>query len=165
MTATPSSSTPLARFVDDILERAIAQARSEAVAIYTFALYHDHESAALSVCIDTEESSRRCVAKMNRWAKKHFAQALARGDLAAAQRYRANSGRSLALGNFALMNVARRDLGPLRDEEDFYLTLVRSLARVESQVLALSPDPERLLFCCSGADDETQYFWSAHADA
>lgn len=165
MTATHSSPTPLARLVDEILGQAIARARSEAVPIYTFALYHDHESAAVSVCIDTEESSRRCVAQMNRYGKRHFADALRRGDLPAAVLWNANVGRSLALGNFALVNVARRDLGSLRDEDDFYLTLVRSLTHVESAILALSPDPERTLFCCSGADDETQYIWSGFPDS
>lgn len=165
MTTTHSSATPLARLVNEILGQAIARVRNEAVPIYTFALYHDHESAALSVCIDTEENSRRCVAQMNRYAKKHFADALTRGNLGAAALWRANVGRSLSLGDFALVNMARRDLGPLRDQDDFYLTLVRSLALVESPVLALSPDPERTLFCCSGADDETQYVWSGCADA
>jgi hypothetical protein len=164
MTATRSSTTPLARLVDEILERAIERARNEAVPIYTFALYHDHESAALSVCIDTEENSRRCVAQMNRYGKKQFADALTRGNLAAAALWKANVGRSLSLGNFALVDVERRDLGPLRNEDDFYLALVRALTLVESPVLALSPDPERTLFCCSGADDETQYLWSGYAD-
>lgn len=165
MTATNSPTTPLARLADEILERAIARARDEAVPIYTFALYHDHESAALSVCIDTEESSRRCVARMNRYSKRHFADTLTRGNLAAAELWQANIGRSLSLGSFALVDVARRDLGPIRDDDvDFYVTLVRSLTHAESLVLALSPEPERTLFCCSGAVDEVQYVWSGYAD-
>jgi len=40
--------------------------------VYTFALYHDHESAAVSVCVDTEANSRRVVAHTNRYNMKHF---------------------------------------------------------------------------------------------
>jgi hypothetical protein len=160
----PSAPTPLSRFVDEILNEAIAHARREAVSVYTFALYHDHESAAVSVCIDTEESSRRRVEEMNRYSKRHFAAAVTKGDLDHAALWQANVGRSLSLGDFAMVNVARRDLGRLRVTKSFYVTLVRCVSARESEVLTLSRDPERLVFCCSGADDEVGYVWSGYAD-
>jgi len=47
--------------VADVLDRAIAEVRSRGIAVYTFALYFDHESPALSVCVDTAANSARTV--------------------------------------------------------------------------------------------------------
>jgi hypothetical protein len=47
-----------------------------------------------------------------------------------------------------LPNLARTDLGN------------RKIGPVERSVARLAPDPKRLLFCCSGADDEVAYVWS-----
>src|SRR3982750_3530417 len=63
---------PDADFFVSVLRDAIAHPRAEAVPVYTFAFYHDHESGAVSVCVDTEASSARQVRATNRYNAKHF---------------------------------------------------------------------------------------------
>jgi hypothetical protein len=148
-----------------VLEAALREVAARALPVFTFALYHDHESAAVSVCVDTEESSARAVASMNRYNMGYFAKAIAKGDLKAAGLWQANIGRSLSLGDFALVNAARTPLGPVAVNEEFYLSMVKAVMAVQQQVLSLSPHPERLVFACSGADDEVAYVWSGQSGA
>src|SRR5687767_4198389 len=98
-------------FFTGVVTAAIEVVRKQSVPVHTFAFYHDHESGAVSVCVDTEENSRRVVADSNRYAMKEFAKAIERGDLENAARWQANVGRNLSLGDFALVNVARTELG------------------------------------------------------
>src|SRR5438045_2194234 len=74
--------SPLDAFLVEILRDAIALLRREQVALHTFAFYHDHESAAASVCADTAENSRRVVDEINRFNMKYFVAATRDGDLA-----------------------------------------------------------------------------------
>ena len=95
---------------DRVLAEAIAVVRREHVRVFTFAFYHDHESHAISVCVDTEESSKRLVASSNAYNQKYFWPAIEKGDLEDAALWTANIGRSLSLGDFAFVNLARTDL-------------------------------------------------------
>src|SRR5258708_2523137 len=104
----------------EVLSNAIDEVRERGTPMYTFAFYHDHESAAVSVCVDTEENSRRSVAKSNAYGIKHFAQAIAAGDLKSAALWNANTGRSLSLGDFALVNVARANLDEIMPGKGFH---------------------------------------------
>ena len=145
----------------DVLTRAIDEIRQRSVSLYTFALYHDHESATVSVCADTEENSDRVVNDINRYNMKYFVQSVAQGDMDQALLWQANVGRSLSLGDFAMANLARTKLPAAPIPKDFYLTLVRSLMGRQEEVVALAPSPTRLLLCCSGSDEEVKYVWSA----
>ena len=148
---------------DQVLAEAIAVIRRERVSVYTFAFYHDHESHAVSVCVDTEESSKRLVASSNAYNQKYFWPAIERGDLEDAALWTANVGRSLSLGDFAFVNLARTDLPRGKISEEFYLEMVRALHAKEAEIVALARSPESLLFCASGADDEVSLTWAARA--
>jgi hypothetical protein len=156
---------PFDKLLDSVLQRALAEVRQKSVPIYTFALYHDHESNAVSVCVDTEENSAKCVASTNRYNMKYFMKAIAEKDLKAASLWQANIGRSLSLGDFTLVNAARTDLGKAKTTAAFYLSMIEALVRVQGEVIALSPNPERLAFASSGPDDEVAYVWSAQSAA
>jgi hypothetical protein len=156
---------PDADFFASVLGDAIAQLRAEAVPVYTFAFYHDHESGAVSVCADTESNSARRVRATNRYNAKHFRAAVAEGDLAGASLWQANGGRNLSLGDFARVNLARAEFGGPEVGDDFHLLMVRALMALEGEVAALAADPGRLLFACSGPDDEVAYVWSLAPDA
>ena len=147
-------------FFISVLDSALAEVAAKAVPIYTFAFYHDHESAAVSVCVDTEDSSRRAVAASNQYSMRYFARAVADRDLKTASLWQVNTGRSFSLGDFALVNIARTPLDQSRTDEAFYLAMVQALMSVGPRVAALAPDPERLVFACSGADNEVSYVWS-----
>jgi hypothetical protein len=143
-----------------VLRQALAEIRKETIPVYTFALYHDHESATVSVCVDTQESSAKLVASSNAHSMRYFAEAIAEKDLKAASLWQANIGRSLSLGDFALVNSARTELGKVKPNKDFYLNMVEAIIQAQSEIVALAPNPEQLLFACSGPNDKVAYVWA-----
>ena len=153
--------TPLQSLFFGVLDEAIGELKREKVPVYTFAFYHDHESAAVSVCADTNESSARCVHSSNRYGMKYFAEAIRKGDLEAAGRWQANVGRSLSLGDFARVNLARRDLGRAKVTAKFHLTMIQCVVERQARIVKLAPEPLDLLFTCSTADDEVGVVWAA----
>jgi len=148
-----------------VISAAVLELRSKAFPLFTFALYFDHESEALSACADTEENSTRTVASVNRYNAKFFHQYLAAGDTSTAELWQANTGRSLSLGDFALVNLARLDTPGVKQTDDFFLSIAQALVAHEAEILALSPSPDRVVFACSGASDEVALVWAARGDA
>jgi len=147
--------------VADVLDRAIAEVRSRGIAVYTFALYFDHESPALSVCVDTAANSARTVKGINAYNRKYFVDAVQAGDLRAASLWCSNVGRSLSLGDFALVNVARTELSTeASEDQSVFQAMLRVLVAREHEVAILAPDRDALLLCCTGPDDEAEYVWS-----
>ena len=145
--------------VERVLENAIESLRIRPVPVHTFALYYDHESPAVSACIDTAANSARTVRTINQLNRERFAEAVRDGDLVMASKWRGNVGRSLSLGDFELVNVARVDLDYAPDESIFPV-LVRALMGKEAAIAAFAPSRDALLFCCSGPRDEVEYVWS-----
>lgn len=153
-------------FLGDVISRAIKDIRKARLPLYTFAFYHDHESAAVSVCADTAESSATLVASSNEFNSKYFIKAVSNGDLKAIAMWTANPGRSLSLGDFAMVNVARTDFADgIRPGKDFYLAMIRAVIARESDIVTLAKQSENLIFCCSGPKDEVAFVWSATAAA
>jgi hypothetical protein len=74
--------------------------------------------------------------------------------------WNANIGRNLALGDFTVVNLERVELETEDADDKFYLIMVRSLITMQNDIAKLSPNPSRLLFTCSGPDDEVSYVWS-----
>ena len=95
-----------------------------------------------------------------------FAQHVQSGSWEDACLFQANVGRSLSLGDFALVNVARTIL-PVGTtaEQSFYLAMARAVIAHQQDVLSLAPDPEDVVFCCSSADSEGGLVWSALPNA
>jgi hypothetical protein len=153
-------------FLKAALKAAIVQLRADPVPIHTFAFYHDHESGAVSVCVDTKESSREHLNRSNRWSMKHFAQHIQAGSWEDASLFQANVGRSLSLGDFARVNLARTRVPPSTVIDGaFYLAMARTVIARQQDILSLAPDPEDVLFCCSGAGAEVGMVWSALQNA
>ena len=109
-----------AEFFHAILRAAIDEIKSRNISVYTFAFYHDHPARAVSVCVDTKESSQRSVQESNTVSLEYFLEALADGDLKEASQWPANGGRSLTLGDFALVNVARQEIVDVRVNKQFH---------------------------------------------
>jgi hypothetical protein len=159
------AATVAEQLFEDVLSRAISEVRGRGIDVFTFAFYHDHESAAVSVCVDTEASSAKLVLSQNAFSMRYFADAVAKGDLRKAALFQANPGRSLSLGDFEMVNVARTDLNGIQADDAFYLSMIRSLRRRESEIIPLSQDPHRLLFCASSANSEVGYVWTGEPAA
>ncbi len=154
-----------ATLASQVIAAAISELQAKAFPLFTFALYFDHESEALEVCADTEENSNRTVASINSYNAKYFHQYLHAGDLSMAKLWQANAGRSLSLGDFALVNVARVATPGVEQSEEFFIFLAQALAAHEAPILALSPSPSKVAFACSGVSEEVALVWSAKGDA
>lgn len=147
--------------LNESLQEALALVRRDKIAIFTVAFYHDHESRAVSICIDTEANSHAEVASENRFSAKYFWQALDEGDLKELRSSNANVGRNLSLGDFTLVNAGRRELPKGKITKDLYLDMIRVLRSKEEEIIGLAVSRERLLFCCSGPNAEVDFWWSA----
>jgi hypothetical protein len=147
-------------FFESVLDKALAEVKARAIPVFTFALYHDHESEAVSVCVDTEENSNQFVLATNRLQMRYFMEAVENGDLKHAALWQANIGRSLSLGDFQLVNLARTQLNGIVINDQFYVMMVKALVAVQGRVATLAPEPERLILACSGPDAEVAYVWS-----
>ena len=154
----------LPSIADEVLSKAIAEVKAKRIPVFTFALYFDHESEALSVCVDTEDNSARTSASINVYNAKHFHGAIQQSDLRMAHLWQANVGRSLSIGDFVLVNAARTEVLGIDQDEALFLQLVRSLVAREFDVLNLAPSREKLIFACSGLNSEVEYVWSAKSD-
>jgi hypothetical protein len=154
------------RFLEGVVKAAVSELRAHPVPIHTFAFYHDHESGAVSVCVDTKQSSLRQVRQSNQWAMKYFAQHLQDGSWEDACLFQANIGRSLSLGDFARVNLARTALpASTVADQSFYLAMARAVIAHQREILMLASDREDVVFCCSSADSEVGLVWSALPNA
>lgn len=151
------------KFLEAVLKAAIAEVKMKNVSVFTFAFYHDHESDAISVCVDTEENSAKVVESMNSYNLRYFLKAISSGDLKHASLWKANVGRSLSLGDFVMVNVARTDIGDSVTDDRFYLLMLQALVAVQGEIAQLSRNPERMVLACSGPDEEVGYVWSPSA--
>lgn len=147
-------------YFDAVLKAAIEEVKSKNISVFTFAFYHDHESDAVSVCVDTEENSVKSVQSMNKYNLRYFLKAVAEGNLQHASLWQANVGRSLSLGDFAMVNVARADIEESVIDERFHLLMVQALVAVQDEIATLSSNPERLLLACSSENSEVGYVWA-----
>src|SRR5688572_25063375 len=100
------------------------------------------------------------VQDINSYNRQHFAEAVQAGDLKAAGLWNANIGRSLSLGDFAFVNIARVELAPGQAEKSLFVAMLRGLLASESEIAAFAPERRALLFCCSGPNEEVEYTWS-----
>ena len=91
---------------------------------------------------------------------EYFLEALADGDLKEASQWPANGGRSLTLGDFALVNIARQEIVDLRVNKQFHGQMIRAMMAFQDEIASLSQEPAELLLTCSGVDEEVEYVWS-----
>jgi hypothetical protein len=146
----------------NVIDFALREARASRLALYTFALYYDHESPAVSACLDSEENSAKVVARINSNNRQYFIPAAKSGDLKAASLWLANIGRNLSLGDFAMVNVGRTKVANAASAGTF-VEMLQALLAKEDEIAALASNRSTLLICCSGPDDEVQYWWGVNA--
>jgi hypothetical protein len=147
--------------IKNVIEKALAEAKSLEVPIYTFALYYDHESPAISVCIDTEVNSMVTVRRINTYNRKYFIPAVKSGDMENAALWQSNIGRSLSLGDFHMVNVARTELPEgFTPSDGLFLAMAQCLLDAEIVIAAQAANIEYLLVCCSGNTNEVELCWS-----
>lgn len=144
----------------ELIFSALSVAKAKSIDIYTFALYHDHESGFVSVCVDTLESSNLSAIKQNEFSIKYFNRAINEGDIKGAQRWQANGGRSLALGSFKIRNAAEIQLSNQKVKSTFYIEMVSAINEMKDLISIQSTHGKQLIFCCSTEDDEVGLVWA-----
>ena len=146
--------------ISQVLERAVSFASEEQINVYTFSFYLDHESRAISVCIDTRENSKNKVIEENSYNSEYFHKCIDEMDLEGAQMWCANPGRNLSLGDFRYVNVGREDLLESSSDEKVCEAMLKTLIEFEGVVSRLTEKPDELLLSCSTADDELGLTWT-----
>lgn len=153
-----------ADLIDSVIQDAVEQLRNATQAIVTVALYFDHESSALSVCADTEKNSARSVAQANAFSLPYFEKAIEAGDLEGAALWQGNIGRSLSLGDFTHVNLARRDVPPGLVDEAWFASMAQGLMRHAGLVLQVCASDAVVVFAVSTATDEVGLVWCPKRD-
>lgn len=139
---------------------ALSECQRKNVNIYTFALYHDHESGFVSVCVDTEESSKRSCISINEYKRKQFLRAIEGNEIKKAQSWLASTGRSLSLGDFAFVNLTEIIISEKTVHDSFYLNMVNAIEEMSELIVRQSEHGKNLIFCCSTGNDEVGLIWS-----
>ena len=147
-----------------VVAEAISELRQRRLDVYTFALYFDHESKAISICADTASNSATTVRGINIYNRQYFDPAVASGDLKAASLWCSNIGRSLSLGDFAAKNLARTSVKTSIIGQEFFVEMLRALMDAESEVATLTSDKDTLLLCCTGPSDESEFYWGLRTE-
>jgi len=144
-----------------IFEKMIDEALSKAkhLDIFTFGIYHDHESGFVSICIDTKENSDKEVIESNKYSMKHFKRVINEGSLEEAALWQANIGRNLSLGDFEAVNIVEHELNNTKVDDSFYLAMVKAANNKAASVLKQSTHGASLVFCCSTANEEVGLTW------
>jgi hypothetical protein len=144
-----------------IFETLIDEALSKAgkIDIYTFAVYHDHESGFASICIDTKMNSEKKVAEFNKYTIKHFHRVIDEGNVEEAMLWQANVGRNLSLGDFYAENIAELEVLVVVTDNSFYLEAVRAIQNKARLILQHSTHGSSLLFCCSTPNEAVGLTW------
>ncbi len=93
--------------LEDIIKEALLVVEKQKIDIFTFCLYHDHESRAIAVCIDTKENSKRFLVESNAWKKKYFYEKLTEENIEELKLWNFESGRSFSLGDYSYKNIGR----------------------------------------------------------
>jgi hypothetical protein len=153
----------LETIIAEVVDRALVEIGEAKVPVHTFALYYDHESPAIEVCVDTAENSARMIQSINTYNRRHFVSAVTSGDLKSASLWCANVGRNLSLGDFSRIGIARTEMPEV--DESLFRAMLKSLLAKEEAIAALAPNRSSLLICCSGPNDEVEYWWSAPNNA
>lgn len=78
--------------------------------------------------------------------------------------WQANVGRSLSLGDFAVVNAARTDMPGVQQDGNLFAAMLKAMVALEVEVSKLAPSPDKLLFACSGVANEVEYVWSLASD-
>ncbi|MBU6954448.1 hypothetical protein [Hahella sp. HN01] len=142
---------------ENLIDEALAKAKD--LDIFTFAIYHDHESGFVSVCIDTKQNSENQLLESNKYSMKHFRRIIEEGSIEEAMFWQANIGRNLSLGNFAAINISEKEVAGIIPDNSFYLDMVKAIQNKEDLILQKSTHGSSLLFCCSTEDEEVGLTW------
>jgi hypothetical protein len=145
----------------DMIEKAILEIKNKQIDLYTFAFYHDHESHAISICIDTKPNSEKTVLKSNEFSMKYFIDSIGKKNIESAELHKYETGRSFSLGDFKYANLIRVEFNKkIKNNTQFYLDMVEAINTQKEKIKENSKTPENIVFCCSTKDNEVGLIWN-----
>ena len=147
------------RMASEVLDEAIGVCTSDEIDLFTFSFYLDHESRAVSVCIDTDENSFAQVREQNRRTGARFAELMADPEAGDVALWQPNLGRNTSLGDFTYVNLARRAYVFPHSHRSVSDALLRTLFERQAEIVSLSRRPDQLLLSASTPDDEFGICW------
>ena len=144
----------------EMIEKAIQYLAQKKIDIYTFAFYHDHESFAVSICVDTLIDSENAVKSSNSFKMEQFYSAIYSNEIKGLILNKLDTGRSFSLGDFTCVNLSRKDIPEeMIITDQFYFDMIKAINEKKDKIIALSTKPEEVVFCCSTEDDEVGIIW------
>ncbi len=150
----------MSTFFEDMITEALSKVREKSIDIFTFAFYHDHESACVSICIDTEESSVKTIKSSNEFSRIYFYENLIKGDLDSLGLFNFQTGRSFSLGDYAYCNIIYKSLpAEYMSSNKMYLEMIQAINLNKENILKCSSKPENVFYCCSSENNEVEYIW------
>lgn len=144
---------------EGMIYEALRKTEVRGVDIYTFALYHDHESELATVCVDTIQRSSSAVRSNNEFCQQQFFRAIEDGDIAEAMLWNSNGGRNYGLGDFAFRNLSEIDVPRRLNSPQLYLDMVGAVRTMSELISRQSQHGDRLIFFCSTENSEVGLIW------
>jgi len=145
---------------DEMIEEALKICEQKNINIYTFCFYHDHESKAFSICIDTEEKSKITILQSNEFTKKYFHEELKTGNLEGLKNWCFQHGRSFSLGDFRYCNIVYKKIGTNSEiVKENYIEMINSIEKYKEKIKNYSINPDNIFFACSSENNEVEYIW------
>jgi hypothetical protein len=145
----------------NLIYDALQKASNKNIDIYTFSMYHDHESGYVTICIDTEENSKKSVIQSNNFTNEYFIQAIKNKDIKEASSWQAIGGRSFMLGDFYAKNISEIQVSIKKKSDEFYLDMVAAVFEMTELISRQSSYGKQLMFSCSTYENEVGLVWSA----
>jgi hypothetical protein len=145
---------------NNLVDKSIFELAKIKIDVYTYAFYHDHESFAVSICVDTKENSIKSLLSQNEFTLTQFDKLIQEKDLKMASLFKYNTSRNFSLGDFKCVNMCRTDIrkGTAIDDQ-FYIDMVETINNHKEEIKKLSSEPEDVVFCCSTESDEVGLIW------
>jgi len=144
----------------NLIFEALKAASEQKIDIYTFAMYHDHESGFVTICIDTKQNSDKSVISQNRYSRDNFLREIEGGNLEMAGLWQANGGRSFSLGNFSFVDFRAIEVTQRKKQKGFYLAMIKAIEEMSELIQRSSSHGSNLIYCCSTEKDEVGLIWS-----
>ena len=133
-----------------------ALSRYDGSDLYSLAVYWDHESGLVSICIDTEKNSRAKVIESNEYNYRYWSEAIKHGDIEDAKLWQANPGRNLSLGDFAYVNIVESELQGRFNP----LEAIGAIESSRTLILQKARSPSDVRFMVSTEQEEVGLVWS-----
>lgn len=152
----------LEEILDEIIEECLEICLSEAIQIYTFAIYFDELNSNIAICIDTKENSESFQKSSFDSRTQDFLEAFDKKNFEEMKRYSSYDARNFSLGDFEVNGMCRTEIDSSNiEEQEISFAIIEAINRNKAKILSQSVHQNDLMFCASGPLDYVQFIWCA----